>query len=93
MITPYCFIDRALQVGFKITLGCHKISHANSKVNIKPNFAELRFESRYNSKILKEIATVHATVINQCKYRNQTVVSATFDKHFEDGLMLDKIVL
>ena len=36
---------------------------------------------------------VQTRLINQCKYQNQTVVSATFDKQGEDGLMLDEIVL
>ena len=38
MINPYHFTDRALQVGFNITLDSDHITHANSKLTIKPNF-------------------------------------------------------
>ena len=36
-INPYYFTDRALQVGFTITLESHYINHAISKIVIKPN--------------------------------------------------------
>ena len=32
IINPYYFADRALQVGFSITLDSHHINHANSKL-------------------------------------------------------------
>ena len=40
MINPYYFTDRALQVGFEITLESHHINHANSKIFTKPNYPE-----------------------------------------------------
>ena len=38
MINPFYFTDRALQVGFNITLESHHINHANSKLIVKPNY-------------------------------------------------------
>ena len=40
MIDPYYFIDRVLQVGFKINLDIHHINHANSKLTITPLYLE-----------------------------------------------------
>ena len=53
MINPYYFTDKALKVGFNITLGSHHIYHANSKLTIKPICPEFGTEVRYNNKILK----------------------------------------
>ena len=38
MINPNCSTDRALQLGITITLGCHHINHANSKLTNSPNY-------------------------------------------------------
>ena len=40
MINPYYFIDENLKIGFKINLGSHNISHANSISTITPKFPE-----------------------------------------------------
>ena len=46
MINPYYFIDEKLKNGFKINLESHNISHANSILNITPNFQEFGIEFR-----------------------------------------------
>ena len=37
-INPYYFGDETLKIGFKINLESHNINHANSFLNIIPNF-------------------------------------------------------
>ena len=46
LINPYYFTDGSSKVGFDNTLGSHHISHANSKLNIKPNYPEFGIENR-----------------------------------------------
>ena len=93
MINPYYFTDRNLQVGFKINLDSHHINHANSKLTITPNFKEFGIEVRYINKIMKEIAIIYARLINQYKFKYQTVFSARFDKQNEDNQVLDETEL
>ena len=93
MINPYYFTDRALQVGFKINLDSHNINHVNSKVTITPNFKEFGIEVRYINKIIKKLSVIYARLINQYKFRYQTVFSARFDKQNEDGKLLDETEL
>ena len=91
MINPYYITDRALQIGFKINLDSHNLHHANSKLTIIPNYTEFGIEVRYINKILKELAVIYARLINQYKFKYQTVFSARFDKQDEDGQLLDEI--
>ena len=93
MINPYYFTDRALQVGFKINLDSHHINHVNSKLTIIPNHPEFGMEFRYINKIMKELAVIYARLINQFKFRYQTVFSARFDKQGEDNQLLDETEL
>ena len=93
MINPYYFTDRALQTGFKINLDSHNLHHANSKLTIIPNYPEFGIEVRYINKILKELAVIYARLINQYKFKYQTIFSARFDKQDEDGQLLDEIEL
>ena len=65
MINPYYFIDENLKIGFKISLESHNISHANSLPNITPNSLDIGIETRYFNKILKEMATIYARLLNQ----------------------------
>ena len=58
MINPYCFIDEISKIEFKIILEGHNINHANSHLNIIPNFPDIGIEIRFNNKILKEMATL-----------------------------------
>ena len=76
MLSPYYFTDNALQVGFNVKLDSHHINHANSKLTISPNYPEFGIEPRYINKILKEMATIYARLINQYKFKYQTVFSA-----------------
>ena len=52
IFNPYYFTDRALQIGFNITLDSHNINHANSKSTNKPSFPESGIETRYIKKML-----------------------------------------
>ena len=90
MINPYYFTDRALQVGFQINLVSHHINHANSKITIIPNYPEFGIEVRYNNKIMKELSIIYAKLINQYKFRYQTVFSARFDEQDESNQLLDE---
>ena len=40
LINPYYFVDDKLKIGLKINLEGHNINHANSFLNIIPNFPE-----------------------------------------------------
>ena len=93
MLNPYYFTNRALQVGFKINLDSHHINHANSKVTIIPDYPEFGIEIRYTKKIMKELAVIYARLINQYKFKYQTVFSARFDKQNEDNQVLDETEL
>ena len=93
MITPYYFTDRNLRVGFKINLDSHHINHLNSKLTITPNHPEFGIEVRYINKIMKELSSIYARLINQYKFRYQTVFSARFDKQNEVGQLLDETEL
>ena len=93
MINPYYFTNRALQVGFKINLDSHHINHANSKLTLTPNFPEFGFELRYINKIMKELAMIYARLINQYKFKYQTVFSARFGQQDEDSQLLEETEL
>ena len=92
-LNPYYFTDRIIRVGLKIELDSHNINHANSKLNIKPIYPEFGLEVCYINKILEELSISYARLINQNKFRYQTVVSARFDKQNEDNQVLDKTEL
>ena len=93
MINPYYFTDRNLKVGFKINLDSHHINHANSKLTILPNYPEFGIEIRYVYNIIKELSVIYARLINQYKFRYQTVFSARFDEQDEDNQVLDEAEL
>ena len=59
MNNPYNFINRALQVGFNITLDSH-MNHSKSKLTIEPSYIELGNDTRYNNKTRKQMATIYA---------------------------------
>ena len=93
MLNPYYFTDRALQVEFKINLDSHNVHHTNSKLTITPNHPEFGFESRYINKIMKELSVIYPRLINQYKFKYQTVFSARFDKQDENDQVLDETEL
>ena len=84
MIIPYYFIDENLKNGFNINLESHNISHANSILTITPNFPEFGIEFRYISKIIKVLSVIYAILINQYKFKNRTLFSASFYKTNEE---------
>ena len=93
VINPYYFTDRDLKVGFKINLDTHHINHANSKLTITPTHPEFGIEIRYTNKIVKELPVKYARLINQYKFKYQTVFSARFGKQDEDNQVLSETEL
>ena len=93
MINPYYFIDENLKIGFKINLESHNINHANSLLNIEPNFPDIGIETRYINKILKETATIYARLINQYKFKYHILFSASFYKINEEDQRSDEFEL
>ena len=73
MLNPYYFIDRNLEVGFKINSDSHHIHHDNSKLTIIPNYPEFGIEVRYINKIIKELSVIYARLTNHCNFKYQTV--------------------
>ena len=71
-------------MGFKNNIDSHHIDHANSKLTIIPNYPEFGIEVRYFKNFLKELSVNFARLINQYKFKYQTVFSARFDKQNED---------
>ena len=59
----------------------------------EPNYPELGIEIRYINKILNEMSTIYARLINQYKFKYQTVFSAKFDNQKEDEQVLDETEL
>ena len=90
MINPYYFTDKNSRVGFKINLDSHNLHHTISKLNITPNHPEFGIEVHYINKNIKELAVVYARLINQNKFKYQTVFSEKFDKQDEDNQVLDE---
>ena len=93
MNIPFSFTDGNLKVGLKINLDTHHINHANSKLTITPNYPEFGIEVRYIIKIIIKISTIYARLINQYKFKHQTVFSARFDKQDKDNQVLDETEL
>ena len=65
--------DTELQIGFNPTLDSHHFNHTNSKLTFKPNFKDIGIERRYINKIINEMATNYASLIDQYKFKKQTV--------------------
>ena len=93
MKIPYYFSHRNLKVAYKINLDSHHINHLNSKLTITSNFENIGIEFRFINKIMREMAIIYARLINQYKFRYQTVFSARFDKQDEDNQVLDETEL
>ena len=93
MINPYYFIDGNLKIGFKIILESHNFNHANSLLNIEPNFPDIGIETRHINKILREMATIYARLINQYKFKYHNSFSASFYKINEENQRSDEIEL
>ena len=73
MNNPCYFTDRNLKVGLKNNLDSHRINHANSKLIIIPNYPVFGIEVRYINNIMEELSVIYARLINQYKFKYQTV--------------------
>ena len=89
MINGQDFTDKKVKVGFEINLDSHHINHANSKLTITSNYPEFEIEVPYINKIIKELSVIYARLMNQYKFKYQTVISARFDKQDEHNRVLD----
>ena len=65
----YYFTDENLKIGFKINLDSHNINHSNSLLTTEPNFPCLGIETRYIDKIMNEMATIYARLVNHYKFK------------------------
>ena len=90
MRNPFYFTDRAMQVGFIITLDSHHSNHANSKLTINPKYLEFGTENKNINKISKEVVIIYARLINQYNFKYQVVFSARFHKQNEDDEILEE---
>ena len=93
MVNPYKFIDENLKIGFKINLESQNITHANTILTIIPVYTGLGIETRYNNKILKEMATVYARLIDQYKFNDHIFFSASCFKIIEEDQRSDETEL
>ena len=91
MIIPYYSIDENLKIGFKTNLEIHNINHANSLLNFIPKFPDIGIETRYINKILKEMATFYARLMNQYRFKNHKNFSASLYKVNEEDQRSDEI--
>ena len=90
MKNPYYFTDRALKIGFHITPQSNHINHTRTKIIIKRNIPEFGIELRYFNKIVKELSVIFVRLLNQYKFKYQTVFSARYYKQDEDNQVLDE---
>ena len=93
MINPYYFTDEFLEIGFKINPESHNLNHANSLLNIEPNFLYIGIETSNINKILKEMAAIYARLINQYKFKHHTLISTSLYKIIEEDQKSDVINL
>ena len=93
MIRPYYFINENLKNGFKKNLDSHIINHANSFLTNTPNFTDFGIETRNIQKIIKKLSTIYARLINQYKFKNHTIISATLYEIKEEDQRSDEIEL
>ena len=62
-------------------------------VNKIPNFPDIGIETRYINKIIKEMATIYARLINRYKFKYHIFFSASFYKINEEDQRSDEIEL
>ena len=93
MNNPYFFFEENLKIGFKINLESHNNSHANSILTVTPNFPEFGTECRYIKKIMEKMSGNYARLINQFKFKDETIFSASFYKINEEDQRNNEIEL
>ena len=80
-----------MKIDFKINLESHNINHAFSLLKIEPNFPDIGIKTKYINKILKEVATIYARLINQYKFIYHILFSTSFYKINEEDQRSDEI--
>ena len=93
MINPFYSIDENLKIGFKINLESQNINHTKSLLKIEPTFPDIGFETRYINKVLEKMVTLYVRLINQYKFKNHILFSASFYKINEEDQRNDEIEL
>ena len=71
--------DRKLQIELRIDKDSPCLTFI-----ITPNISEYEVQVCYINHIIKQLSNIYARLINQYKFRYQTVFSAVFDKQNED---------
>ena len=93
MVNPYYFFEENLKIGFKVILGSHNNIHANSILTITPMYSDFGFETSYVKKILKEMVTIYARLINQYKFKCHKFFSASLFEKIEEHQRSDETEL
>ena len=88
MINPFEFTHRVIKTGYQINLDSHQINQINSEITVSPISEKPHVGYR-----LKKMANVHAGLITQSKFKNQTVLSARFDKQDADDRVIEEVDL
>ena len=91
MINPYYSLDENLKTCFKINLKSHNVNHSIFILTITPIYPNFGFETRYNNKIPKKMATIYARLLNQYKYKNHILFSASFYMIIEEDQRSDEL--
>ena len=81
------------KIGFEINPESHKFNHANYLTETIPNYPDTGIGTRYINKILKEMATIYARLVNQYRFKYLIIASASFYKINEEDQKSDEIEL
>ena len=73
MLNPYYFEDKLFYNFLKINLDSHHINHLNSKLTISSTTEYNSIEMNLINNLVKQMATIYARLINQYKFKYQTV--------------------
>ena len=82
-----------MKVGLKINLDSQHNNHDNFKLTITPNYPEFGFVVCSINKIMKDLPFFYARLINQYKFKYQTLLSIRFDKQDEDNQVVHETEL
>ena len=93
MINPDYFVDRNLKLGFKINLISHNNNQATSTLLILTVYPDFGIEITYINKILKDMTTIYARLLNEYKFLNHILFSASFYKNNEEDQRSDETEL
>ena len=77
MINPYFFTNENLKICFKLNLESHNINPAISILTITPIYPYFCIETRYISRILKEMATIYAGLVKRFMFEYHKKFSAS----------------